>query len=97
MCIAKNSVAGSCRRIKKLEEASKVKRFPSRRFPKEGHHSSRSFLYTDCIKHKEFCVVKIYHNAPLCPCVYKGARALLFPVLLLSQELYFSHVLGVWG
>jgi hypothetical protein len=69
MFIAKNSVAGSCRRIKKLEEASKVKRFLSRRFPKEGHYSSRSSLYTDCIKHKEFRIVKIYHALRVSECV----------------------------
>jgi hypothetical protein len=96
MCIARNSVAGSCRRIEKLEEASKVKRFPSRRFPKEGHHSSRSFLYVDCIRHKEF-FVKICHNVCVCVCVFAHALQSahqLFPDLFLSQA--FNFELCAW-
>jgi hypothetical protein len=82
MFIAKNSVAGSRRRIKKLEEASKVKRFLSRRLQKEGHYSSRPFLYTDCIKHKDVCSAKIYHT--ICVCVS------LVPVPLLPYALNFD-------
>ena len=88
MFIAYNSVAGSCRRIKKLEEASKVKRFLGRRFLKEGHYSSRSFLYRDCIKHKEFCTVKICNNVCVCVCVCVCVP--ISPVLLLSPSFNFQ-------